>query len=117
MGNKSIGSPFPSYDAALALYSQAELNEFRKKYTTLSGGSEVLSLPNFVKSLSAHSSYAQRELAPRLFSALNLKRNGSLTFEEYLCGLTVFRSGTQDNKIKCLYIMYDGAKASTGLVK
>jgi len=48
-------------------------------------------------------SYAQRHVHPRIFSTFDTKRDGSIDFEEYLCGVTVFRSGSVDDKLKCMF--------------
>lgn len=48
-------------------------------------------------------SYAQRHVHPRIFNTFDTKRDGSIDFEEYLCGVTVFRSGSVDDKLKCTF--------------
>jgi len=101
MGNKVATSPFPAYGSALALYNQAELKSIKDQFALISGASGVISITMFAKVNEAQSPYIRREVLPRLFSALDLKKNGVVTFEEYLCVLTVFRSGTLDNKLKC----------------
>lgn len=48
-------------------------------------------------------SYAHRHVHPRIFSTFDTKRDGSIDFEEYLCGVTVFRTGTIEDKLKCTF--------------
>eukprot|EP00598_Pedospumella_elongata_P008564 CAMPEP_0184995712 /NCGR_PEP_ID=MMETSP1098-20130426/53720_1 /TAXON_ID=89044 /ORGANISM="Spumella elongata, Strain CCAP 955/1" /LENGTH=123 /DNA_ID=CAMNT_0027522015 /DNA_START=21 /DNA_END=389 /DNA_ORIENTATION=+ len=117
MGNKPSASPFPSYDAAVGMYSASEVKELKAKFDTLSNGQATISASAFGKKTSTFGPYAQRHVHPRIFNAFDTKRDGVIDFEEYLCVVTVFRAGGAEEKMKCIYIMYEGIKSGGSMTK
>jgi len=96
--------------------------------------------PSFLQKSSTYGPYAQRHVHPRIFNAFDTKRDGVIDFEEYLCGVTVFRAGGAEEKMKCkvtsssytfqfahphtlflllvgIFIMYEGIKSGGSMTK
>jgi hypothetical protein len=52
-----------------------------------------------------------------MFLALDIKKDGVIDFEEYLCAVTVFRSGTLDDKAKCKFLSYSRSVSSDHFIR
>ena len=106
MGNKTLCSPLPSYESALSTLADAEVEHISGTFKSLSRGRDILSLSSFVEA-SKCAAYPKKHVLPRLFGAIDTKRDGVLDFEEYLCAVALFRVGSTEEKIKLLYLMYE----------
>ncbi len=96
--------------------------------------------PYILQKSSTYGPYAQRNVHPRIFNAFDTKRDGVIDFEEYLCGVTVFRADGVEEKMKCkvtssrytfplltcnllflllvgIFIMYEGIKSGGSMTK
>jgi Ca2+-binding EF-hand superfamily protein len=139
MGNKgSLASPFPSYETALAHLTPAEVQHLGNSFKSMSRGRDALTLQGFLevglqswalyhnasfspvlffflphKQYAKCTSYAKRHILPRLFSTIDVKKDGLVDFEEFLCAVALFRVGSNEDKIKVLFLMYEPS-AKTG---
>jgi hypothetical protein len=46
------------------------------------------------------SQYIRKHVLPRLFAAMDSKRDQVIDFEEYVCAVALFRAGSTEDKIK-----------------
>lgn len=117
MGNKLVSSPFPSYDSAISLFNPAELTQLRNQFNEISQSQPSITYERFSKSNPRQSDYVRKRVLPRVFNTLDTKKDGIIDWEEYISAIAVFRHGTIEDKIKCLYLMYDGNKSGASLSK
>ena len=61
--------------------------------------------------------YARKYVLPRMFTAMDIKRRHSIDVEEFVRTVALFRLGTLEDKIKLLYLMYDGSKSGGCLTR
>jgi len=111
MGNKT-SSPFPTFDNAKNILSTSDIDKLRTSYKQISSESGVITSANFNQIPCKCSQYVRKFLLPRLFLAIDTKKDGYIDFEEYLCAMTTFKKGAIDDKIKLLFILYDPVKGT-----
>ena len=61
--------------------------------------------------------YAKRHILPRFFSTMDVKKDGVVDFEEFLCAVALFRVGSTEDKIKVLFLMYEPSAKSGCLMR
>jgi len=114
MGNKQFTSPFPTYEIARQHLGAVEIAHAKKMFLHLSRGFEAISLVNLGQLSTTKSvQYLRKHLLPRLFAAVDTKKDGLIDFEEYISALALFRVGSNEEKIKVLFLMYEPAKNGT----
>jgi hypothetical protein len=115
MGNK-IQSPAFSYDAVSSAMSTEELNLLKSKFKKFcgnekGGGAGLLDSDTFIEGNSEGTCpYLVENFLPRLFELLAGGAGDAQTvrFEDYVGALTLFRLGSQEDKLKCKEIMFAG---------
>ena len=106
MGNKHSSSPLPSYEYAIRNYTNDELDNIRTVFVTIARNEELLD----AETISNHgrvSAYSRKLIIPRFISGADNSGKDFLDFEKYVCIITLFRSGSVEDKIKFLFLMYD----------
>jgi Ca2+-binding EF-hand superfamily protein len=76
---------------------------------------EVLDLPTLQAiNNSKVTEFAITRIIPRILKAIDIKKDGVIDFEEYLCALILLRFGSPEEKLKLLFLMYDPYKGING---
>lgn len=110
MGNK-VTSPLPNYDAACSNLNSIEIAHLKSAFLKLSQNHDFIPLQAFLQISFVCSPYLRKHLFPRFFRILDSKRDGYLDFEEYVSAIALFRVGTNEEKIKALFMMYEPTKS------
>lgn len=114
MGNKQFTTPFPTYEIACQHLGAMEIAHAKKMFRHLSRGYEAISLANLHQmSTTKCVQYLRKYLLPRLFTAMDTKKDGLIDIEEYVSALALFRVGSNEEKIKVLFLMYEPSKNGT----
>jgi Ca2+-binding EF-hand superfamily protein len=102
MGNKTSGATFPTYDVARTHLNPKETLQLKETFKKLCRGqvSNHLTLSNFLLSLNSPSSYVRKHILPKLFSVMDIKKDGYIDFEEYTCVVVLIRIGSMEEKYK-----------------
>lgn len=116
MGNKQAISPFRAYETVSSLYSKEQLTEISDDFKKLTSNRDVLDIDVFTANCRGKTSdFTRRHILPRFFSTIDVNRDGKIDFEDFLCAITLFRNGTQDEKAKFLVLMYGTESSITKL--
>lgn len=90
-------------DAAIK-FDAAELQELKLKFQTLAERSKG---PTVDKGTFLKIFPLRGILGERLFTLFDVDRSGVLDYEEFICGLALFCRGTQEEKLRVMFDMYD----------
>jgi Ca2+-binding EF-hand superfamily protein len=108
MGNKNSITPFESYTIALNKFSKEEILHLKDVFKFMTRNNECFNLASFIdKNNQIKSIFTKSKIIPRLFSNLDIKRDGFIDFEEYVIVTALFKFGTIESKLKFLLLMYD----------
>eukprot|EP00943_MAST-04B_sp_MAST-4B-sp1_P001807 g1807.t1 len=90
-------------DAAIK-FDAAELQELKIKFQTLAERSKG---PTVDKATFLKIFPLRGILGERLFTLFDVDRSGVLDYEEFICGLALFCRGSQEEKLRVMFDMYD----------
>lgn len=99
MGNKASAT-FPTYEVARSHLNAQECLILKESFKKLCRGQDTLTLSNFLLSLNSPSSYVRKHILPKLFSVMDIKKDGYIDMEEYTCVIVLCRIGSAEEKSK-----------------
>eukprot|EP01031_Cornospumella_fuschlensis_P037941 gene37941-46094_t len=118
MGNKQGSvAALPSYEQAVTTLTGPDVEGVRTNFRDLSGGRDAISIDSIPQAPLPNSGYLKKHVIPKLFVALDYKKDGVLDYEEYISAIALLRKGTIEDKAKLLLNMYDGSKNGGYLLK
>eukprot|EP01136_Pigoraptor_vietnamica_P021636 Opistho-1_new@71988 len=104
---QTLGKGSPEFNKAVKSFSEAELDWLHKTYKDLArrSGKKTVDKEAFLQYFPLPGM-----LGERLFAVFDRKKNQSINFEEFVCGLSLCFRGTEEEKARVIFEMFNLAE-------